>query len=396
MIGVKLKFLLWGEQVILANLFSIGCMLALETPFITTFPVSGGVCEEICLEYGSATQLYLVPFTQHEEQVHFTSTQMRYQGTMSSSIQSQSVTKDSQVTLPLNPQGLIDFSCYPFRTYVSDLNDKMTGISLYGSVSDIRKERNSEDNVFSMAIKDLTGEVVAKLHFTGPWSLGRLCPGHTVYITGLSCSQNREKRVEVSWFERDSCSAIVNISSLPALLNSTCLHKVSSLFDIPKQINSTNICCVRLGLVELHHLRAVLSHSLCGHPVCGACDGIVQCSFCLLNCDSELIRYFHLEVTVADEGSNIFAWSTGQTASELLQISPDEFYELPEDEQAMYLYTLENERFMVSIVISDRNLYGYSCSVPSIEEDYPFWEITRAHKCDKVSSRAATIKIKNH
>ncbi|KAK8966030.1 hypothetical protein KSP40_PGU010757 [Platanthera guangdongensis] len=97
-----------------------------------------------------------------------------------------------------------------------------------------------------------------------------------------------------------------------------------------KTLKSLTICCVRLGLVELQHLRPVLSHSLCGHPVCGACDGIVQCSFCHLNCDSELIRYFHLEVTVADEGSNIFAWSTGQTASELLQISPDEFYELPE------------------------------------------------------------------
>ncbi|KAK8966031.1 hypothetical protein KSP40_PGU010758 [Platanthera guangdongensis] len=135
--GVKLKFLLWGEQVILANLFSIGCMLALETPFMTTVPVCGGVCEEICLEYGSATQLYLVPFAQHEEQVHFTSTQMRYQGTMSSSIQSQSVTKDSQVTLPLNPQGLIDFSCYPFQVLDEFAFAGLSGIGAGGFFLDM-------------------------------------------------------------------------------------------------------------------------------------------------------------------------------------------------------------------------------------------------------------------
>lgn len=42
------------------------------------------------------------------------------------------------------------------------------------------------------------------------------------------------------------------------------------------------------------------------------------------------MRCFHLEINVADGSSSVFTWSTGQTASELLQISPDEFYELPE------------------------------------------------------------------
>ena len=45
-------------------------MLALDKPYIA----SSGECdietsEEFCLEYGSATQLYLVPYIQHEEQV---------------------------------------------------------------------------------------------------------------------------------------------------------------------------------------------------------------------------------------------------------------------------------------------------------------------------------------
>lgn len=45
-------------------------MLALDRPFIaSSIDDALESSEEICLEYGSATQLYLVPFIQHEEQV---------------------------------------------------------------------------------------------------------------------------------------------------------------------------------------------------------------------------------------------------------------------------------------------------------------------------------------
>lgn len=45
-------------------------MLALDQPFIASSKDSAlESFEEICLEYGSATQLYLVPLIQHEEQV---------------------------------------------------------------------------------------------------------------------------------------------------------------------------------------------------------------------------------------------------------------------------------------------------------------------------------------
>jgi hypothetical protein len=50
--------------------YRVGSMLALDKPYIA----SSAECdietsEEFCLEYGSATQLYLVPYIQHEEQV---------------------------------------------------------------------------------------------------------------------------------------------------------------------------------------------------------------------------------------------------------------------------------------------------------------------------------------
>lgn len=50
--------------------FSVGSMLALDRPYISSSMESAGeTSEDLCLEYGSATQLYVVPSIQHEEQV---------------------------------------------------------------------------------------------------------------------------------------------------------------------------------------------------------------------------------------------------------------------------------------------------------------------------------------
>ncbi|KAL5996422.1 hypothetical protein ACLOJK_026500 [Asimina triloba] len=258
--GVKLKFFLWGEQVLLANLCSVGSMLALDRPFIANSVDSGHTMnDEICLEYGSATQLYLVPFVHHEEQ-----------------------------------------------SFIVDLHDKMIGISLYGAVTSISRDSNTEGT---------------SLLENGDYS--------TNLPLFLACSLRiqiiwKKSRLEVSWFEKDN-GAFVNLSSLPALLNSPCLHKLSCLSDLSSQSNV-------------------------------------------------------MHVTFADETGKFFAWCTGQTAAELLQISPDEFYELPEDEQAMYLYTLENERFIVAIVNNKRRRHG-PC-VFDLESDTPTWEIARALKCE--------------
>lgn len=49
---------------------SVGSMLAIDKPFIaSSIDNSLDACNEICLEYGSATQLYLVPLIQHKGQV---------------------------------------------------------------------------------------------------------------------------------------------------------------------------------------------------------------------------------------------------------------------------------------------------------------------------------------
>jgi hypothetical protein len=50
--------------------YRVGSMLALDKPYIANSAECDiETSEEFCLEYGGATQLYLVPYIQHEEQV---------------------------------------------------------------------------------------------------------------------------------------------------------------------------------------------------------------------------------------------------------------------------------------------------------------------------------------
>ncbi|OMO58459.1 Nucleic acid-binding protein [Corchorus olitorius] len=349
--GVKLKFLLWSEQVILANLFSVGSMLALDRPYIaSTAETAIETSADFCLEYGSATQLYLVPFIQYEEQVCLSLTQNRYQGSkLHVAVDPTQGPRVSQVALPCDSQGSIDYI---------DLRDKMTGISLYGVVTDVFRETNTEEVTFSLKIEDVTGTVWAKLHFS------------------QSC-------FEVSWFEKDAGANFVNLSCLPALLNSSCLHKLSSLPDLSSSRSSMHICQVWLDQVDRCHVTTRFSHAPCGHFVKEMPSGVVECSFCQCqcNCDAEVVRVFYLKITLADENTKIFAWCTGQTATELLQISPDEFYELPEDEQVMYHSSLEKDRFTVALVNCKRQEYG-SCDSLTPEANPVSWEITRALKCE--------------
>ncbi|CAN1806537.1 hypothetical protein LINPERHAP1_LOCUS24701 [Linum perenne] len=362
--GVKLEFLLWGEQVVLANLLSVGSMLALDQPYVANSCESAmETSSDICLEYGSRTQLYLVPFVQHEEQVYVSSSQNRNQGSRLTltAVDPTQGPKVSQVTLPCDALGSIDFSSYPFRTFVTDLGDKMTGISVYGVVTDIRCERSTTKAVFSMRIEDSTGSIWAKLHFVTScyyqisktklihksqpkhllliiifWlaifcflrSLGRLSPGHTVFISGLSSYTTNKKQV-------------------------------------------------RLDQVNQCHVNTGFAHSPCGRPAVNTSSGDLECSFCQCSCGSEVVRTFYLKIPVADETGKILGWCSGPTAAEMLQISSDEFCELPEEEQFMYPLSLENESFVVALVNSRRAGYGHGHCM-DLEDDTVSWEITRA------------------
>ncbi|KAK2373367.1 hypothetical protein QL285_074401 [Trifolium repens] len=378
--GVTLKFFLWGEQILLANLFRVGSMLALDKPYIA----SSAECdietsEEFCLEYGSATQLYLVPYIQREEQVCVAMTPNRHQGSRQMGLDNPTQgLRFSQVSLPCDSQGTIDFSNYPLRSFVADLRDKMTGISLYGVVTEILKGDNNQETVFSLRIADTSGEIRAKLHFTRFWSLGRLSLGHTVFISGLKCTSPKgQKCLELLWFENGTGASFINLSCLPALINSPCLYKLFKLFDISNQSSYAQVCRIWLVPNNYYYVNTRFSHSLCGHFVNKKPGGFIECSFCHKISDAEVVRTFHLKITLADKSRKVLAWCTGQTAMDLLQISPEEFYDLPEDEQLMYPSSLENEKFMVALV----NCKPKGCvSYDLLPDDSVLWEITRAYK----------------
>ncbi|KAI3469287.1 hypothetical protein Pfo_025950 [Paulownia fortunei] len=373
--GMRLNFLLWGEQALVANLFSVGSMLALDRPFISSaIDSSLELCNEICLEYGSATHLYLVPLLLHKEQVCVALTQNHYQGSRLLTASNHSCIV-SQVTLPCDSQGSIDFSNYPFRSYVVDLRDKMTGISLYGNVTDIR----AAEGMFSLRIEDSTGAIWAKLHFVRSWSLGRLGIGHTVHLSGLSSSLTPRKSLELSWYENGTGSSFFNLSCLPAFLNTSCLHRLLCLSDLSIQTSGAQVCRVWLDQIEHCHVDTRFMHTLCGHLIDKAPSGDLECKFCHIICNAEVERTFHLKITLADDTAKVFAWCIGQTAAELLQISPDEFYELPEEEQIMYPSSLEHEKFIVAIANCTRQDSG-----GFLEQDHDMvdWEVTRAIKCE--------------
>lgn len=260
------------------------------------------------------------------------------------------------------------------QSFVVDLREKMTGISLYGIVSDIT---STQEPVLSVKIQDVTGAVWARLHFARSWSLGRLGLGHTIYISGLMCSVGTGKSLELRWVENDVGASFINISCLPALLNSSCLHKLSCLSDLSAEPAGTRVCRVWLDQIEHCHVTARLSHTSCGYFLDDGSSEDLKCNFCQRKCNAELARNFHLKITLADESGKLFAWCTGQTAVELLQITPDEFCELPEEEQIMYPSSLEHETFKVALVNCRKKV-----GLMDQDHDTIAWEITRAMKCE--------------
>lgn len=55
------------------------------------------------------------------------------------------------------------------QSFVIDLRDKMTSVSLYGIVTDMFREKSTAETVFVLRIEDKTGSIAAKLHFVTSW-----------------------------------------------------------------------------------------------------------------------------------------------------------------------------------------------------------------------------------
>ncbi|CAH8391241.1 unnamed protein product [Eruca vesicaria subsp. sativa] len=353
--GVRLKFILWVDRPSHRGKPHESEESAMEGK------------DEFCLECGSATHLYIVPSTLQEETV--------------------TLPRDAEGSIVLSFSGewklTSDLIKHVMQTNITDCRDKTTGISLYGVVTDIFCDVNATGVVFSMKIEDTTGAIWARLHFNTHWSLGRLGLGHVIYVSGLSCKSTKENCLEVLWHEKDKKATFINISCLPAFLTSSCLLKISTLSQISKQRKpAINIFRVKLDEIDqCHSINPRFSHSVCGHFIDEDSQlhgGNLHCGFCRVtfnsNAGSEVVRTFQIMITLADEETTkLYAWCTGQSASAILQISSDEFCELPEDDQLMYPSSLENEGFLVT----SANSGGRSLSH---EMEATCWEITRALK----------------
>lgn len=97
---------------------------------------------------------------------------------------------------------------------------------------------------------------------------------------------------------------------------------------------------VRLAQIDYLRVRSRLCHATCGQLLDDTIDGFERCNFCCYPCKGDMVRSFNLELTLADESGQLCAWCTGQTAIELLQISPDEYYELPEVKRISFYFIL--------------------------------------------------------
>ncbi|KAK4405471.1 hypothetical protein Sango_0553600 [Sesamum angolense] len=333
---------------------SVGSMLAIDRPFVASdIDSSLETCDEICLEYGSATQLYLVPLILHKEQVCVT--QNHYQGSRLST--ASNLTQGpivSQVTLPCDSQGSIDFSNYPFRSYVVDLLDKMTSVSLYGIVTSIR----ATEGMFSLRIEDTTGAIWAKLHFVTSWSLGRLMIGHSVYISGLSSSLTPLKSLELSWYENGTGSSFFNLSCLPAFLNTSCLHRLLCLSDLSIHTSGVQVCHVWLDKIEHCHVDTGFMHTRCGQLIDKkAPSGDPECKFCHRIGNGEVERTFRLKITLADDTAKVFAWCIARLLLSCCKYLPMSSMNYPSRRQ-------DSRGFMEQ------------------DHDMVDWEVTRAIKCE--------------
>lgn len=136
-------------------------------------------------------------------------------------------------------------------------------------------------------------------------------------------------------------SMILLFPTLPRVL----LYITSISFDL-YFVSPCQVCRVRLDQVSHCHVSTKFLHAICGHFV-EETHGRTECSFCRCECESELVRTFDLKITLADDSTKIFAWCTGQTAAELLQISPDEFCELPEVESELKILLSFKEKIYI-------------------------------------------------
>ncbi|OAE23822.1 hypothetical protein AXG93_369s1160 [Marchantia polymorpha subsp. ruderalis] len=346
--GVSLPLVLWNEQVSICSLLSQGSMVAIERPLIV-YEQEGENNRAIGVwfEYGNRTRLYTVPYVPVAEQVTVEDTQPRMSSMTPNLLehdldwsrtetgQSASV---SQVSVPRDPQGSLDFNFFPVRLLVENVRPKMTNVALYGMVtflsplpdleSVVKRNFAAYKSAYLLRIQDCSGALDIRLYFSDQWSAGEIHVGQIAFVGGIFTTVNSNGGMDCTWTEKQGGALVVNMTQLPALLSTACLHRIVPLSKI-----SSSSLTVQIGTAVLIVQLLRLNPGMQGaNKESGTAWGAAL-----------LVDVYPGHHTQA------YASCSGRAAAEVLQISPDDFCSWSEIEQGMYLYSLENEEFLVTL-----------------------------------------------
>ncbi|CAM6095220.1 unnamed protein product [Calypogeia fissa] len=338
--GDALPFFLWNDQVSLSDLLSKGSMVAIERPWIVCELESDNcTVSGLGFEYKGNTRLYTVPYAPVGEQAPGDENQLQPNTT-------ESLEKGQ-------------------RVLVESVRSKMTNLTLYGLVTHLSRTPDLDNSVkhnlgtyncaYVMRIGDTTGVLDINLHFNDQWSAGEIHVGQIVFISGIVTSIGSNGVLECTWTEKHGVVTLVNMTQLPALLSTSCLHRVVPLSKVSSSTLTVQVCRVRTGSLVQHGVQVKYCHTCCGRPVIGqAVPNIWMCNFCRQNCDiKDTVLTFFLTALLLDtypgQKTQLYATCSGQAAREILQADPEDFCSLSEIDQGMYLYGLENEQFLVTL-----------------------------------------------
>ncbi|KAI7857593.1 hypothetical protein BDC45DRAFT_17340 [Circinella umbellata] len=142
-------------------------------------------------------------------------------------------------------EGFMDCLTYQNRIHIKDLEPSMLNITLLCRVVAIasnnpftKQGSGAKMDRYAMRIVDSTGKIDVTLWEQAGRKARKLQPGQYVLMTGLTTSSAHTTDKGTVWFVNGSAvcgTEIYNISTMKALLTSTCLRRILSIDDFDNQ-----------------------------------------------------------------------------------------------------------------------------------------------------------------
>ncbi|KAI9243554.1 hypothetical protein BDA99DRAFT_566611 [Phascolomyces articulosus] len=153
-------------------------------------------------------------------------------------------------------EGFMDCLGYQNRIYIKDLESSMLNVTLLCKVVAIasnnpftKQGTGAKMDRYAMRIMDSTGKVDVTLWEQAGRKVRKLQPGQYILLTGLTTSSAHPTENGTVWFVNGSAvcgTDIYNVSTMKALLTSTCLRQIASIENTDNQ-GSWQINCTVVG-----------------------------------------------------------------------------------------------------------------------------------------------------